>query len=375
MAVTYHEINRENMSELFRAGGKFGILRGESWLRRCLWDPCVEDLTSDNIRGHMASSPDDGVVAVECYFYLPCFFRQEKRLCHSACIMGADPRYSSEFLRVLHMNSKKVAGVCAGAFNCISNEKSVSVQKLFYRRIAPKYRSDSSGTAVADFAMYPLALLWRLMNHSPAWLEKIVWCLCRPVSWCVRVWRLLTMKRYGYEVKCYREIDPGLFGGFWERFLSANTGLVSSREPRRLEWLFGDSLRAGKISILGAEKDGKLDGYAIVRACLDGHWAKTYEIMDVCAVGNEITTLRVLVSSSIRYVGKLGGIKLVYQGCVPNQEQWLDPYFKRRMRGFPTYLYKTKDPQIQESIDSGEGWFLGPFDGERCLGHGGYIDV
>lgn len=375
MTVSYHEIKHGNLSELVRASSRFGIPRGENWLRRCLWDPCVQDLTEDSVRGHMAQLPDGEVVAVECYFYLPCFFKQEKRLCHSACVMGADPKYSAEFLRVLHMNSKKVAGVCAEAFNCISNEKSVSVQKLFYRRREPSYRSDSSGSAAADFAMYPLAVLWRLMGPPSVLLEKTVWWLCRPISWFVCAWRVLTTNRHGYEVKCYREIDPVRFGCFWERFLAANTGLISSREPRRLEWFFGDSLRAGKVFILGAEKSGKLDGYVIVRLNPDVHWAKTYEIVDICAVGNDVETLRVLASSAIRHVGKLGGIKLVYQGCVPNQEQWLDPYFKRRKRSFPTYLYKTKDLQIQASIDRGEGWFLGPFDGERCLGHGGYVDV
>ena len=375
MIVSYHEIKPENISELVRASSKFGIPRGENWLRRCLWDPCVCGLVEDSARGHMAQLPDGEVVAVECYFYLPCFFKQEKRVCHSACIMGADPKYSAEFLRVLHLNSKKVAGVCAEAFNCISNQKSVDVQRLFYRRREPSYRSDSSGTAAADFAMYPLAAVWRLMKCPPTWLEKVVWCLSRPFSWCMRAWRMLLYDHNGYKVNCYHEIDLARFGEFWERFLSANTGLITSREPRRLEWLFGDSLRAGTITILGAEKSDKLDGYVIVRLCLDGHWAKTYEIMDICAVRNNVKILRVLVSSAIQYVGKLGGIKLVYQGCVPNQEQWLDPYFKRRKRSFPTYLYKTQDPQIQESIEKGEGWFLGPFDGERCLGHGGLVDV
>lgn len=367
-------ITNDNVELLAKAAEKFGLPRSVGWLRRCLFDPTVTAWTADPIRGHVSVADDGEIVAVQGYYYQPCYFRQQPVLGGAGCIMGAVAKFGDELLCVLDKNNETRDRILVRMSNCLANPKSLKVSKMTGRMAAPAYRSDSYGAGVADVSMYPLAVLWRVLAHPPAWAEKSVWLMARPVQWCVNVLRLFG-RRSDYSVVRHGSFQDVRFVDFWNRFLAANDGVISSREPRRLQWLFDDSLAAGTVTMLAAEKGGQIDGYVIVRACVDDHWVRTYEIMDICAVRNDVKVLRALVVAAVRQVGKFRGVKLIFQGCLPNQEKWLDPFFKRRKRSFPTYLYRANDAEVKGSIESGQGWLLGPFDGERCLGCGGYVDL
>ena len=54
MAIKILPIAKDNLAVVSRAAAKFGMPRSEGWLRRCMFDPTVEDLVQDPVRGHMA---------------------------------------------------------------------------------------------------------------------------------------------------------------------------------------------------------------------------------------------------------------------------------------------------------------------------------
>ena len=166
------------------------------------------------------------------------------------------------------------------------------------------------------------------------------------------------------------------FEDFWRRFLAANDGVISSREPKRLQWLFNDSIKAGKVLLATAEKDGRIDGYVLLREQYGCEQPpRSYDIIDICAVGNEAACLSALCFCATEMAGRNGGVKLYFSGSMPGQEEWLDRYLPlKKTMGNAPFMYVTYYPDIKDSLAQNKGWFFGPFDGERCLGHGGYID-
>lgn len=139
-------------------------------------------------------------------------------------------------------------------------------------------------------------------------------------------------------------------------------------------------MKAGKVHMVVAKKDGRVEGYVLIRELekklIGAGLAKGFEIIDICAVGNESKCLRALARATLSLVGKLGGMKVLFYGYMPKQEEWIDDIFKIRIQDdHPYFMYRGYTPEVKVSLEKNEGWFFGPFDGERCMGYGGYIDL
>ena len=377
--MTMVPITKENLSLLAKAAAKFGMPRSEGWLRRTMFDPTVEDLVSaDTCRGHMALYENGEVAAVQGYYYQPCYFKQQKILGNTGCIMGADARVGEELLCVLDKNRETTIVGQLGFGNEIANKRSAKVNKVVCRLQPAPYRAFEHRVGVADVAAYPVIALNRL--GVPGWLKNLVWLILRPLAWLVWLVKGLFVFRGGYSLeRCMTTQVEGI-GDFWERFLASNTGVISSREPARLRWLFEDSIKAGVVHMIVARKAGRVEGYVLIRQMPDEStgtgWAKGFEVVDICAVGNEVICLRALAEAALRLTGTLHGIKLVFYGYMSNQEKWVDPVFRVRIEDdHPYFMYGSRRPEIKESLQKNEGWFFGPLDGERCMGGGGYVDL
>jgi hypothetical protein len=66
--------------------------------------------------------------------------------------------------------------------------------------------------------------------------------------------------------------------------------------------LFDESIRAGKVLLATAEKDGRIDGYVLLRV-REGcqRPPKLYDIIDICAVGNDTCCLKELSKNHNQY--------------------------------------------------------------------------
>lgn len=371
-------ITEKNIALLAKAAAKFGMPRSEGWLRRCMFDPTVEDLMQDLVRGHMAVDENGEVVAVQGYYYQPCYFRQTKVLGNTGCIMGADAKCGENLICVLDKNKETRQRGVVGFGNEIANQRSAKVNKMVSRNVPAPYRPYEHRVGVSDVAAYPVIALNRL--GAPVWVKNAMWQACRPLAWLVRRVGNILSGRDGYRLSISRTTQVEGLKEFWQRFLEANTGLVSSREPERLKWLFEDSMKAGKVHMVVAKKDGRVEGYVLIRELekklIGAGLAKGFEIIDICAVGNESKCLRALARAALSLAGKLGGMKVLFYGYMPKQEEWIDDIFKIRIQDdHPYFMYRGYTPEVKDSLEKNEGWFFGPFDGEKCMGYGGYIDL
>ena len=369
-------VKRDNLDLVAKAGGKFGMPRSARWFDRCFFDPTLKDLIQDDCRGHLALRSDGDVVAVQCYFYIPAFYRQKKVLMSSGCVMGADARYGEDLIRCLDENKVHQAEGKLWVGNCIANKRSAKICKVYHRMKEAPPEAKRLYRGVSDWSLYPIHIL-RKNLRLPLPILKATWYITRPVSLLRRASIRIEERISGYKVVQYCKIDIEKFGGFWREYLAENDGMITSREPTRLAWLFNDSLAAGIVKIITAEKNGEIKGYALIRRYYrEEGFFNNHSLYDICALHNDATVLKLLVRAAKRLAGDDRGLLMMYVGALPNQDKWLSPYLPTSVKGDHSMIfYGSRNREIMQSIEEGRGWFLGPMDGERCLGHGAFIDL
>lgn len=374
MKVSIVPITRENLDLVSVAGEKWGMPRSRGWLNRCMFDPIVEDMVVDPVRGHLAMRDDGEVVAAQGYYYLPAYFKQTKLLLNTGCIMGADAAHGADLIVCLEQNDATQSIFKQAVDNCLANEKSAKVVGMFNGMKEAPLQTRECRFAVADLTG-SLIFMLRKRPRIPKRLINFVWRMLRPASWVCRNIQAFLRPKYGFKLVNYRSVDFAKFGDFWTRLLQQNDGLMTSRSPTRLAWLFSDSLRAKTVQLVAAERDGKICGYTIVRRLpYQPQWSFA-EYCDICALNKDEKCLEVLAGAVLTVVSRDGGIRVSHYGALPGQDRWLNKSFKHCIvDNHPTFMYRANDKEIEASLQKGDGWFFGPFDGERCLGHGGFVD-
>lgn len=376
MAIAIVPVNNDNLSLVAQAGSKFGMPRSERWFRKCLFDPTVEDLVHDDCRGHMAVKDGNEVVAIQCYYYIPIYFRQKKMLMTTGCIMGADKKYGEWLLCCLDENRKCQNKGAIGVGNCIANRRSARICAVYHKLKEAPAQARQLRRGIPSCPLYLIHAL-RKFCHLPTGLLKIAWWTVYPIVAFCNLCKTLLSVMNGYRIVQYDKIDTQKFEEFWQRYLSENNGVVTSRDPQRLSWLFDDSLAAKMVRIVAAEKDGKIQGYALLRRYPreDGFF-NNHSLYDICAVGNDKKCLKVLMRGALSSSAKDYGLLMRYVGALPEQDIWLAPFMRWWTQlDHSTIFYGSRNVEIINSVERGEGWFLGPMDGERCMGCGRYIDL
>ncbi len=371
-------VTRKNLDQVAKAATKWNMPRSVRWLERCLFDPTVEDLTNDEMRGHMSVCEDGEPVAIQCYYYMPGFFRQKKILINTGCIMGAEAKFGEELICCFDSNRVTSKTGQFNVANCLANVKSAKLTMVYNKKKEGPEITRERRFAVVDVTGYVTCLL-RYVMKMPSWVVNTIWRALRPLSWvCSRIQALLR-PRFGYSIHKCMSFRNEKYAEFWERFLAQNDGLITSRSPERMAWLFDESIRAGMVTLIVAEKNNEVCGYVLLRKLphyLD--WVTVdCGICDICALGGNEECLKALAFASISAASHMGAFRVSLRGAaLPRQEKWLNAAFRyRRVDDHPVFLYKTKDTEIEKSLLEGRGWFFGPLDGEACLGYGGYIDL
>lgn len=378
MASEIISITRENLDLVAKAGEKFGMPRSIGWFERCLFDPTVKDLVDDDVRGHVALQEGKDVVAIQGYYYMPGFFKQKAVLINTGCVMGAEAKYGEELICCLDANRVTKKNGQFSASNCMANARSAKLSMVYNKTKEGPVLTRDRRFAVVDVTGYVVCLL-RYVMKMPSWMVNLSWRLLRPFSWICSCVQALLRPRFGYSIRRCMSFCDSKYAEFWEKFLVQNDGLITSRSPERMAWLFDKSIKAGMITLLVAEKNNEVCGYVLLRKLphyLD--WVTIdCGICDICALGGNEECLKALAFASISAASRMGALRVCMHGAaLPRQEEWLNVAFRhRRVDDHPVFLYKTRDAEIEESLQDGKGWFFGPLDGEACMGCGGYIDL
>jgi len=161
------------------------------------------------------------------------------------------------------------------------------------------------------------------------------------------------------------------FNSFWERYLEANEGLVTSRTAQELQWMFGRGLGSGEVVLLSARKEGLLQGYAFLRRT-DAS-AVCWRIVDLIALKNDTGILELLVDVASRFLRRRTRATCLQVTGFP---VWVQPLLKRLFPasssfGFNKCIWAFLNEKAKalcgDWVNADQGWYGCPYDGDMCL--------
>lgn len=187
-----------------------------------------------------------------------------------------------------------------------------------------------------------------------------------------------TLSSADYEVKYgelvirrLMEIKPEFFDVLMAEYLKTNEGLFCSRTAEEVEWIFGERVKNGQCVLLGAFKEGNPVGYIVARSKPD---AKRWQILDWFALENSSKILESLLAELCIFLKRKTPAMMLEVIGFPTAAQ---PILKRylphvRQTGHNAFSWGSGNKEFRESvmpiIDTSKSWFVGPYDGDECLG-------
>lgn len=368
-------VTQDNLDIASKLTFEFGFPRSENWIRRALFNPHVAPCDKSARRGYMLKSKDDGYVGILCYSPMKLYLRDKPLIGYSGLLLGVRKKYGEWLMDLFKAVQEDEKGHLAfGNTSCSAHAT----------RICQLARGDMLGPKECCYSRVAhLGLasgLLSIIRRSPACrFQSFAWRIMYPLRVLDWLFRRLGCKRNFTFVE-ENDFPSPAFDAFWERYLAGNKGLVSSRDPKILNHLFADALKAGRLVLVTANDCSGVRGYILLRkyALFNVSNVLKYKIVDAIAVDNDMSCLRALVRYAKIYAAGHSGERVEYIGGNPNLKSWIEvelPCTNEFGYNTTTYYYSGDDIDLLSAIEDRSGWFFGPYDGERCLGHSGFIDV
>ena len=167
-----------------------------------------------------------------------------------------------------------------------------------------------------------------------------------------------------------KSIDFALFQRFHEELVVANTGLMSSRAPEALSWIYGKRISQRKVFLLGRFLDDKLVGYIALRK-LHGPFGKNrFTVLDWIAIRNDPEILDSLLGDATEFSRSHAGFMLdmaSYPEFVESiVKRWL-PRLRKCNSCYSACRVSPSDLKAEIEQTLHQSWFWGSFDGDRPL--------
>lgn len=174
-----------------------------------------------------------------------------------------------------------------------------------------------------------------------------------------------------FSISAHQEVSERDVSTFWEAYLKQNRGLVASRTPVELDWMYGARLRAGEAVVLTCDGAQGMVGYLIL--VTDKSHGLRWYVADMIALGNDLRVLSLLLKSAKIFLRRctpavtcmIVGFPALIQRLIRRWRTFA------RMRDCSSLIYKVHEvelsAQIQCSLSRNEGWAFCPYDGDLYL--------
>jgi len=230
------------------------------------------------------------------------------------------------------------------------------------------YPGTKSWTEMRFGIIHPCRFLWLLIRRK-------VFHLPQPAPHDAFKLAADEMRAYAVSGECSvrRVMDfDSRFDAFWSLYLAKNLGLVLSRDRETLEWLFGEDVRSGKCVLLAAVRDGnELEGFIVLRP-MHGS-PDRWQIMDMIALENAPERMDLLLRGARRFLKKETSAITLESTGFPD---FIQPVLSKHMphlqkTGHNRFEWNSNDPEvvrvIEQTGNTRDSWFFGPFDGDYNL--------
>jgi hypothetical protein len=169
------------------------------------------------------------------------------------------------------------------------------------------------------------------------------------------------------------EIGPDALGSdfqaLWTEIRTERPRLFADRAPATLRWHFEIPGDMGSVRVLCCHKDGKLDGYAVVRSDTDRqNGLRKSIIADMVARQDDPVVIQALWVAAYEHAKSLGSHVLEVQGFPANIRAVCSDWrpYRRKYPACP-YYYKAVDPLLHTALGDAADWYACPFDGDATL--------
>ena len=145
--------------------------------------------------------------------------------------------------------------------------------------------------------------------------------------------------------------------------------LLACRNGETLRWYFGLSGRSSETRVICLNRDGRLEGYAVVvREDAPAIGLKRLKIADLFVAGDDPAAVDALLAVSFEYGVARRCHVLEIIGLPENLRRVALKHkpFSRPMAVFPFY-FKALNPELVGPLASADGWYVTAFDGDTSL--------
>lgn len=192
---------------------------------------------------------------------------------------------------------------------------------------------------------------------------------CSFIRYAVLPLSLLSLPRVALDANSVHDFTDPRMAEFCRIITQNNRGVIMARTPARLQRIFGLGLAQRKTVLLSIENADGLFAYAVLRAKKFSHTIyKRFEIIDLVALDNSSSYLRLMLHKCIRYARGHGGIMVEYIGGQSGIGEILDEFLPGRRPALAnTSFWFSEVPEVVEAFQHNAGWMFGPYDGDRCM--------
>ena len=375
MKAEIRPVTKDALGIIAKKTRDYGFPRGVRWIERLLFDPNVKEGEGDPIRGAYVVGENGECVGMYCWFPCVVYHKQTRISACSGALLGVDRKYSTYIFDLVDL----AVAAGGGRFSFGNDCASVAASKFWTGYLHCNWGPEE-GVFTDARERKTLRYLCGLLRHlhlENQWAQSLLFCAAWPFLLTVNI-VMKCFRRKDKEIRIVRE--PGFsderFAPFWKKFLAANKGVVSSREPATLRWKFDEVIQKGIDILLAAEKGGEVIGYVLLRKMpIRGSLMTEYLICDICAIGDDEHVLSVLLKAAVDYFYDHLGVWIKYVGSPKSKKRWMNALLTRHFHlDCNPFSYSGGGDVLLESVKANEGWFFGPYDGERCMGYGGHLE-
>lgn len=160
------------------------------------------------------------------------------------------------------------------------------------------------------------------------------------------------------------------FDAFWDELRRRQPDtLLGVRDSRTLAWHFGGLLRAGRLWIFTAQRQGLLRAYAIFRRQDRGaDGIRRMQLVDYQSLESDVDLLPGLLRAALNRSQREGFYVLEQVGCELPRQSCVDacaPY-RRRLPCWP-YYFRAPDPELHAELSAAQVWAPSLFDGDASF--------
>lgn len=159
------------------------------------------------------------------------------------------------------------------------------------------------------------------------------------------------------------------FQQFWIEKAKETPRLLSERSAATLRWHFEIPGDRGYARVLSCYRNGKLEGYAVVRTDVDNdNGLRTSIIADMIAKKDDPAVVRALFVAAYQHAQHAGSHVFEVQGF-PSDIREICSKWRPYRRSYPAcpYYYKAADPVLHKALADPMAWYACPFDGDATL--------